>query len=309
MTDFDHDPGSDRAAGLPRDDGQNLRDKLNCLVCEGAYGTSNLPGLKQCQNCGFISADMSLSDEQLGSLYGEDYFHGDEYRNYVSEQDSLQDNFRRRLRTLHEIIPDLGDKSVFEIGCAYGFFLDEVGKDVRCASGIDISVEGTRHAREVLGADAMTGNYLAYSPPEQVDLVAMWDTIEHLPRPDLFIAHASRHLREGGHIAVTTGDIGSLNARLRGKRWRMIHPPTHLHYFSVSTLTRLLERNGFEVVHASHPGNARNLRSVLHFVLELRLGWKRLYRLISGWRILDLSITMNLFDIMFVVARRKPSRP
>jgi hypothetical protein len=89
----------------------------------------------------------------------------------------------------------------------------------------------------------------------------------------------------------------------------MIHPPTHLHYFSVSTLTRLLERNGFEVVHASHPGNARNLRSVLHFVLELRLGWKRLYRLISGWRILDLSITMNLFDIMFVVARRKPSRP
>ena len=62
----------------------------------------------------------------------------------------------------------------------------------------------------------------------------MWDTIEHLKRPDLFVQKAAADLRPGGLIALTTGDIGSLNARLRGARWRMIHPPTHLHYFSVS---------------------------------------------------------------------------
>ena len=46
-------------------------------------------------------------------------------------------------------------------------------------------------------------------------------------------------------LALTTGDIGSVNARLRGHKWRMIHPPTHLHYFSAETMKALLDRHGF----------------------------------------------------------------
>jgi 2-polyprenyl-3-methyl-5-hydroxy-6-metoxy-1,4-benzoquinol methylase len=275
------------------------------MVCHGRYAPSTLPGLKQCTSCGFITADLAISDDELTALYGKDYFHGDEYRNYVSEEESLKANFRRRIQTLAQIIPDLREKRIFEIGCAYGFFLDEVRGAVRSAQGIDIVEDGTRFARDVKQVDAITGNYLDFEPAGSVDVITMWDTIEHLPRPDLFIEKAADHVSPGGYIAVTTGDIGSFNARVRGRRWRMIHPPTHLHYFSVATLAKLLETRGFEVVHVSHPGNARDLRSILHFILELRLGWSGLYRRIANWRIFDLSLTLNLFDIMFVVARRR----
>jgi len=248
---------------------------------------------------------MALSDEELHALYGEDYFHGEEYRNYVSEEDSLKANFRRRISTLQEIIPDLKTLRLFEIGCAYGFFLDEVRADVAAARGIDISADATRYARDVKHVEAITGNYTDDVSAAGVDMIAMWDTIEHLPRPDLFIEKAGRDIKEGGYIAITTGDIASLNARVRGKNWRMIHPPTHMHYFSVDTLTKLLNRHGFDVIHVSHPGNARDLRSILHFVLDLRLGWGGLYRRIANWRIFNLSLSLNLFDIMFVVARRR----
>jgi len=255
--------------------------------------------------CGFITADMSISEEELAALYGEDYFHGEEYRNYVSEEASLKDNFRRRIVTLQHLIPDLKQRELFEVGCAYGFFLDEVKNDVASARGIDISRDAIAHAREHKGVNAIAGNYAEYPIERPVGMLAMWDTIEHLPRPDVFIEKAAHDVAPGGFIAVTTGDIDSFNARMRGKHWRMIHPPTHMHYFSVATLSKLLERNGFEVVHVSHPGNARNLRSILHFILDLRLGWGGLYRAIADWKIFDLSISMNLFDIMFVVARRK----
>ncbi|BAV96454.1 2-polyprenyl-3-methyl-5-hydroxy-6-metoxy-1,4-benzoquinol methylase [Lysobacter enzymogenes] len=276
-----------------------------CLACLGDYGPSKLPGLKQCVRCGFITADMSISEEELAALYGEDYFHGEEYRNYVSEEASLKDNFRRRIVTLQQLIPDLKQRELFEVGCAYGFFLDEVKNDVASARGIDISRDAIAHAREHKGVNAIAGNYAEYPIERPVGMLAMWDTIEHLPRPDVFIEKAAHDVAPGGFIAVTTGDIDSFNARMRGKHWRMIHPPTHMHYFSVATLSKLLERNGFEVVHVSHPGNARNLRSILHFILDLRLGWGGLYRAIADWKIFDLSISMNLFDIMFVVARRK----
>jgi 2-polyprenyl-3-methyl-5-hydroxy-6-metoxy-1,4-benzoquinol methylase len=276
-----------------------------CLVCSASYGPCDLPGLKRCTSCDFITADMTLSDAELSALYSEDYFHGNEYRNYVSEEASLKDNFRRRITTLKELIPDLRQRRVFEIGCAYGFFLDEVKNDVAVASGIDISADATRYARETKGVDAITGSYSEYTAPTDVGVVAMWDTIEHLPRPDLFVEKAARDIARGGYIAITTGDIASLNARMRGKRWRMIHPPTHMHYFSVATLSKLLDRHGFDIVHVSHPGNARDLRSILHFILDLRLGWGGLYRRVAGWRIFNLSLSMNLFDIMFIVARRR----
>lgn len=277
-----------------------------CLVCGSQYGPCRLPGLKQCRSCDFITADMALSEAELNALYGEDYFHGEEYRNYISEEASLKANFRRRIATLQQIIPDLAKRKVFEIGCAYGFFLDEVKGDVASAKGIDISADATRYARETKGVDAITGNYSDQPEEPGVGLVAMWDTIEHLPRPDIFIEKAGREIESGGYIAVTTGDIDSFNARMRGKHWRMIHPPTHMHYFSVATLSKLLDRHGFDVVHVSHPGNARDLRSILHFILDLRLGWGGLYRRIANWPIFNLSLSLNLFDIMFIVAKRRP---
>jgi 2-polyprenyl-3-methyl-5-hydroxy-6-metoxy-1,4-benzoquinol methylase len=276
-----------------------------CLVCTGPYGPSKLPGLKRCSRCGFVTADLALSDDALAALYGEDYFHGEEYRHYVSEEASLKANFRKRIDTLQELIPNLSKLNAFEIGCAYGFFLDEVRPDVASIRGIDISADATRYARDTKKVDAIAGSFSDYRMDPGVGLVAMWDTIEHLPHPDVFIEKAGREIDRGGYIAITTGDIDSLNARVRGKRWRMIHPPTHMHYFSVATLSKLLDRCGFDVVHVSHPGNARDLRSILHFILDLRLGWGGLYRRIAGWPIFDISLSMNLFDIMFVVAKRR----
>lgn len=278
-----------------------------CLVCDGAYSKATIPGLKRCNDCGFVTADLTISEKDLARLYGTDYFHGEEYRNYVSEEASLKVNFRRRIDTLKQIIPNFSKMKVFEIGCAYGFFLDEVAPDVLAAQGIDISADATEYARSVKKVNAITGNYSDYKVPSEIGLVAMWDTIEHLPRPDIFIEKAASEVMPGGYIAITTGDISALNARIRGKKWRMIHPPTHMHYFSVATLTKLLERNGFDVVHVSHPGNARDLRSILHFVLDLRLGWGGVYRRIAAWRVFNISLSLNLFDIMFVVAQRRRS--
>ena len=170
------------------------------------------------------------------------------------------------------------------------------------ARGIDITRDGVDYARNALGVNAECGDYLALRT-HPVDIIAMWDTVEHLPRPDLFIAKAAADLKPGGVLAITTGDVGSLNARMRGSRWRMIHPPTHLHYFSVPTLSRLLQRNGLEVIHVSHPGISRRLHAILYMVLDQRLGAHRLHRVAT--RVApNIAVTLNLLDIMFIVARK-----
>jgi SAM-dependent methyltransferase len=278
---------------------------LFCLVCGGKYQPSSLPGLFQCQSCGFISADLNIPDDELRELYGEDYFHGQEYLDYVAEEESLRLNFRNRLATLRSMVSAWSKADLFEVGCAYGFFLDEIKAQVGVASGIDISADAVRYAVGRFGVDARCGDYLHVGLERQVDVIVMWDTIEHLKRPDLFVQKIGTDLKPGGVLAITTGDIGSWNARLRGAAWRMIHPPTHLHYFSVSTLSALLGRNGFEVVHVGHPGNSRRIRSVLGFIFALKMRRPKLYASMANLPLTSGRITVNLYDIMFVVARKR----
>jgi 2-polyprenyl-3-methyl-5-hydroxy-6-metoxy-1,4-benzoquinol methylase len=277
----------------------------NCLVCGGRMQPSSLPGLVQCDTCGFVSANMTLTDEEIAKLYDRSYFHGDEYLDYVAEEDSLRLNFQGRLRTLQQIVPDLRQRDIFEIGCAYGFFLDEARHFARSVAGMDISQDAIAYGHSQLGLDVRQGDYLSRDLGRKYDIVAMWDTVEHLQRPDLFIEKIKDDLEPGGVLALTTGDIGSVNARLRGPKWRMIHPPTHLHYFSASTMKLLLERHGFDVVHLSHPGISRRLRSILYYVLVWRTRKTELYNALSRWRVFDLRITVNMFDIMYVIARRR----
>jgi len=276
-----------------------------CLVCGATLQGSKLAGLRRCTGCSFTTADTALGEADFVALYGRDYFHGCEYHDYVAERESLRLNFVRRLATLEALAGGLRGKSLLEIGCAYGFFLELAKERGLRAHGVDITEDGVRFAREELRVDARAGDYLAL-PGEPVDIVAMWDTIEHLRFPDRFVAKAASELRPGGLLALTTGDLGSINARLRGRRWRMIHPPTHLHYFDVATVSLLLQRNGLDVVHVSHPGISRRLHAILYMVLAQRLKRPTLYA-IARRLTPNLSIGINLRDIMFVVARKRAS--
>jgi 2-polyprenyl-3-methyl-5-hydroxy-6-metoxy-1,4-benzoquinol methylase len=277
----------------------------NCLVCGGRMQPSSLPRLVKCDACGFVSANLTLTNEEVAELYDRGYFHGDEYSDYVAEEESLRLNFNSRLRTLQRVVPDLRERDIFEIGCAYGFFLDETRHFAKSVAGIDISQDAIPYGRNRFELDVQQGDYLNRELGRKYGVIAMWDTVEHLQRPDLFIAKAKDDLQPGGVLALTTGDIGSMNARLRGHKRRMIHPPTHLHYFFADTMKMLLDRYGFDLVHLSHPGVTRKLRSILYYVLVWRTRKTQLYAALSRWRVFDLPINVNMFDIMFVIARRR----
>ena len=252
-----------------------------------------------------MTADLALSDDELSALYGADYFHGDEYADYVAEGPELRDNFRRRIDTLLGYQPADERVSLFEIGAAYGFFLDEVRSTYRHVAGVDISEAAAKYARTQLDVDVVASDYLTMELPGQVDALCMWDTIEHLSHPREFIEKAARDVRAGGLLAVTTGDIGSANARLRGRHWRMIHPPTHLHYFSRRTLVRLLDSAGFDVVHVETAGNTRSIRGILYAILVLRGGREGLFDKIKALPGMSQSVTMDLRDIIYIIARRR----
>jgi SAM-dependent methyltransferase len=277
----------------------------SCLVCGGTYRDANLPGLLTCTECGFITANVDLSADALRQLYTSKYFSGEEYRDYVAERALFEKHFRLRLKTLLRFVPDPGSKRLLEIGSAYGFFLAVAREHFKSVEGVDISADAIAYAVTELGLPATAGDFLDYPLAQPVDVVCMWDTIEHLQHPHLYIERVSAHMNRGGVIAITTGDIASLMARMRGARWRQIHPPTHLHYFSKATLTRLLDRCGLTVRYAGSDGVYRSLDTIAYIILNIKRQKPKLYEALKRTGLLQFDFYLNVYDIMFLIAEKR----
>lgn len=275
-----------------------------CLVCGGTYGRSRLPGLLACELCGFITADVAISFDKLTALYSRDYFSGGEYRDYVAERALIEQHARRRLAKLSQYIDEPSQKRLFEIGSAYGFFLAVARERFGAVEGIDISVDATAYAATELGLSVYAGDFLEHTLRSAPDVVCLWDTIEHVQHPHLYIEKAVTHMTKRGLLGITTGDIGSLVARWRGPKWRQIHPPTHLHYFSKDTLTRLLRKYGCDVRYCGYEGIYRSLDTMAYIILNIKHKQPRLYQMLKRAGALRGNLYMNLGDIVFVIAQK-----
>ena len=111
--------------------------------------------------------------------------------------------------------------------------------------------------------------------------------------------------KKDGIFAFTTGDIGSLNAKFRKHKWRMIHPPTHLHYFSKTSIEKILTSQGFKILDIKYPAVYRTFDNIIYNLFVLRNNSPWVYKICKSFGITKLSFKINLFDIMLVVAQKE----
>ncbi len=275
---------------------------IACELCHYAGRVSPYYPARQivkCPSCGLIYYDEEVAAE---TLYTQTYFEGGEYFDYLADKEILQHNFRQRIKRLRQLKPS---GRLLELGSAYGFFL-ELAQKYWSVEGVDVTSAGVEYTRQTFGIKARLADFLTLpDDPGSYDVICLWDTVEHLAHPVRYIEKAAQWLQPGGILALTTGDIESWPARLQKEHWRLIHPPTHLFYFSPNTLTRAAQQAGLEVISVSHVGYSRSYRAMLHGLLLLKSArLKGLYRLLTLDNRIDFPIYLNLYDIMQFIARK-----
>jgi SAM-dependent methyltransferase len=95
-------------------------------------------------------------------------------------------------------------------------------------------------------------------PANSLDVVTLWDVVEHLANPRSTFEEAWRILRPGGWLVVQTMNVESWPARLLGPRWPWLME-MHLHYFSPRTLSALARQVGFEPIKTARLGRCLRL--------------------------------------------------
>lgn len=203
----------------------------------------------RCRECGLVFVGREPGQEDLIDLYDERYYEDAAHPGYDG-YGMAEARKRHHGRTLLDDLESLHARGdLLEIGCAYGYFLDEARERGWRVRGVEPSPHAARLARERFGLE-VTETPFAMLPveAESLDAVVLWDVIEHLPDPRATIEHARAWLRPDGLLALSTGNVSSLAARLHGADWSLMTPPWHQFYFSRSSLRRLLVDIGFQVV-------------------------------------------------------------
>jgi SAM-dependent methyltransferase len=254
-----------------------------------------------------MTVDQGVPAEELKKYYQEDYFKGREYVDYLADKPAQQKTLRNHLRVVRRHVRPGG--RLLEIGCAYGFFLELIQQEYPGSVGVDVSAAGIAHAR-ALGLQAEEGDLLGLRLDQLFDGVCLWDTIEHLPNPREVIQSSTGLLKPDGHLFLTTGDFGAMLPRLQGLKWRQIHPPTHLFYFTRHSFRVLCQRVGLEVIRFSTVTVHRRLGSVFqsleNFYGRSLTGRVASFALRAAPRgILNWNFPLNLGDTLSLVARKK----
>lgn len=132
---------------------------------------------------------------------------------------------------------------LLEVGCAYGFFLDEARGHFEWRSGTDYSEAAARRARSL--ADAVYLGGLGEIPAgERYDCAVLIHVIEHIYRPRELVAGLLERLRPGGWVVLAAPDMGSVWRLLMGRSWPFFKVPEHVTYFSRRSLAALLAAAG-----------------------------------------------------------------
>jgi hypothetical protein len=201
--------------------------------------------LVKCRRCELVFVSSRNRQTELSEAYAEavDLVHSEDASNRIA-------SFSRAMSRLARRVKDLGTRGVLvDIGCASGEFpyaASQFGFDV-------IAYEPSRHlsslGRERYNLDIRSGIFRTTDfQPGSVNVVTLWDVLEHLESPSLMLQDVHEVLKERGLLILNLPMIDTLSCRLLRYRWPFFLE-VHLFYFTRSTIRNLLELHGFKVLH------------------------------------------------------------
>lgn len=263
-------------------------ESAQCYTCTD--NTFNVhSSIYQCKKCGLYYINEHLDREALLQSYknGIDDKYLDEERERIF-------TFNKYLEKMRKFLP-AGE--LLEIGSYFGLFLKAAILAGYKGTGIEPNLKASAHAREKFGLDVRTGEAENISVDGKFDGAVMLDVIEHFFDPILILEKINSWLKKDGYLFLSTPDIGSLSAKLQGKRWYAFRQQ-HLYYFSKTTIRKMLEKTGFTLVSAIHMPHYFSLK---YLAEQKKLPVKGLLRFLGLEKAV---ISLNLFDHVFICAKK-----
>jgi SAM-dependent methyltransferase len=207
---------------------------------------------------------------------------------FVLSEETAKLQLASRFARLESYLPNQG--RLLDIGASRGVFLNQAREQGWNISGLEAGLDSIAHASSRYGIAIEHGTLEeANFEEESYDCVHMSHVLEHLLDPLQGLNKIHRSMKSRGVLVIEVpfefGDLFDRFRELLLRRQRAMNtvPSSHLFFFTLSSLRRLLETTGFEILHGCTPRRNQSFdsklplgimfkRAVYHCEQQLQMG-------------------------------------
>ncbi len=195
----------------------------------------------KCEKCGFVRVLSYPSTDELSEYYNK------QYGVQLWQKNKVIKKINYIIPLLKKYLPE-GNK-VVEIGCSYGYALNELKKNNYQVKGIELSKETAEFAKNEFDIEIIQANFDNFVLEGETQAVFLLDVMEHLTDLDKLMENLKKNLSSNGLLVLTLPNVDSTEFKMLGKDWAWVTPPAHLNYFGHESIKKFLGRYNFEMVH------------------------------------------------------------
>lgn len=198
----------------------------------------------RCPHCDFLFVNPRPPQAWLNSLYASPVQEAEPTYNKAGSR------LRRAYFKLPRFFPYAWRKDTVDVGCGGGFVAHALSLVARSSTGIDISANAIAYARHRFSRPRFICANFARLPNDigEFDFVYSSEVIEHVSDVNQYMRALNKLTRDGGHVYITTPDLGHPKVPAQIEHWDVFQPPIHVQFFDRRTVTVLFERYGFRIV-------------------------------------------------------------
>jgi 2-polyprenyl-3-methyl-5-hydroxy-6-metoxy-1,4-benzoquinol methylase len=146
---------------------------------------------------------------------------------------------------------------IVDIGGGYGIFVEEINKIIDIKT---IVIEPSSHLAEICRSKNINVIEKFMEDIDETDLpkgrkcFVSFELFEHLHNPTTFLEVVNKNMNIGDMFILTTLSGMGLDIQTLGQNSKSLSPPHHLNFFNPKSISKLLQKNGFDVIEAITPG-------------------------------------------------------
>lgn len=217
-----------------------------CMVCGSpehkALWTKDQFHYVRCCGCSLVRVDPQLLMSEVSRIYSIGYQNKHELQPVSQTASPYHKVLLKRMQPYRQT------GRILDVGCFTGKFLCAAKEAGWRPVGLEISTGAVEHARSQLGLDVRQDTLLQTAlEPETIDVITMFDVVEHFQEPLENLNKAAQLLRPNGLLYIETPNFNSIARHLLGKDWNVFFP-WHFYYFTARTIGHALELAGFRIV-------------------------------------------------------------
>jgi len=203
----------------------------------------------RCNDCGVIYVNPQIIEEKIINFYKKDSNANKFWIEVLLSPTEIKLNNKKHRMILNSLSKYVEKGRLLDVGCSFGHFLKDArerGYDVR---GIELENEAVKYAREKFGLKIQQKTLSQCNfEKEKFDVVTALAVLEHVANPLKLLREIRQILKPEGILYLEMPNVESLACAILHEKARTFTGRNHLTYFSLTTLTAILEKAGFKVL-------------------------------------------------------------